>query len=114
MYSAIRPCVGNRLCVWGGHRSCVASAMGVGESGKPWVENPPGFLPRRKLWLNDHVAQLYCRVQPWSAVLTRTPPNQALESPLSPAPWEAGRAPTPWAGTPFMYDCALKHHQPYP
>ena len=41
------------------------------------------------------------RVQPWSAVLTRTSPNQALESPLSPAPWEAGRAPTPWSGTPF-------------
>ena len=35
MYSAIRPCVGNRLCVGGAHRSYVASAMDVGESGKP-------------------------------------------------------------------------------
>ena len=90
-------------CVGGGRSSLICCVGdGRGRVGETLGRKPSRFPPRTEAWPNDHVAQLYCRVQPWSAVLTRTPPNQALESPFSPAPWEAGRAPTPWSGTPFI------------
>ena len=76
---------------------------GRGRVGETLGRKPSRFPPK-----TEALAERSCRtaVLSGTAVQRRTHPYTTKPSlgapPLSPAPWEAGRAPTPWAGTPFI------------
>ena len=88
--------------LWEGLSPTCSVGDGRGRAGETLAKTTPqDFVPSRRPWPNGHVAQLHRQVQPWSAVPARSPPNQTLPPPPSPAPWGGGTYPGPMAGHPL-------------
>ena len=90
-------------CVWGGSSSLICCVGdGRGRVGETLGRKPSRFPPK-----TEALAERSCRtaVLSGTAVERRTHPYTTKPSlgapPLSPAPWEAGRAPPPMGGHPL-------------